>query len=63
MNEITLNNLLEKINNYSTKDINQVKKAYEYAALSHEGQYRQSGEPYIIHPLNVAYILSELYAS
>ena len=62
MNEITLNNLLEKINNYSTKDINQVKKAYEYAALSHEGQYRQSGEPYISHPLEVAIILSEMHA-
>ena len=35
-------------------------KAYEYANQKHKGQLRKSGEPYIIHPINVAYILANL---
>jgi hypothetical protein len=35
-------------------------KAYKYAIDNHGNQVRMSGEPYMIHPLNVAYILSEL---
>ena len=37
-----------------------VQKAYEFASKFHEGQLRKSGEPYIIHPLNVAYILATI---
>lgn len=39
-----------------------MKKAYDYAEQLHDGQMRQSGEPYISHPLNVAYILAEMHA-
>lgn len=35
-------------------------KAYEYAKEKHEKQFRKSGEPYIIHPLHVAYTLATL---
>ncbi|MHB9132779.1 MAG: RelA/SpoT family protein [Armatimonadota bacterium] len=35
-------------------------RAYEFAASIHEGQIRKSGDPYIIHPLEVAYILAEM---
>jgi len=35
-------------------------KAYEHAKTAHLGQVRESGEPYISHPLEVAYILSEM---
>ncbi len=38
-------------------NIKLVQKAYEFANKHHDGQLRKSGEPYIIHPLNVAYIL------
>ena len=38
-------------------DIEKIRQAAEFAALSHEGQLRKSGEPYIIHPLEVAKIL------
>ena len=41
-------------------DISKLIAAYEYAAQCHEGQVRSSGEPYIIHPVAVAYILLEL---
>ena len=43
-------------------EINEIKKAYEYASIKHFGQRRNSGDDYIIHPLNVAYILSEIHA-
>ena len=59
MERVTFTSML---NNYSEKDITYIKKAYEYASLCHEGQYRQSGEEYIIHPMNVALILMELQA-
>ncbi|RAP34291.1 (p)ppGpp synthetase [Candidatus Marinamargulisbacteria bacterium SCGC AG-439-L15] len=42
------------------EQILQVKKAYEFAKKAHEGQVRQSGNPYITHPLKVAIILSEI---
>lgn len=37
-----------------------VKKAYTFAEAAHAGQFRDSGEPYIEHPLEVAYILADL---
>lgn len=39
------------------EDIERMKKAYEIAKDAHEGQFRRSGEPYIIHPVQVAKIL------
>lgn len=41
-------------------DVDKIKKAYEWADKSHEGQMRKSGEPYIIHPIAVAVILIDL---
>ena len=61
MNEITLENILNKIKEYCSDDLTIVTQAYEYAELLHGNQTRASGEPYIIHPLNVAYILAEEY--
>ncbi len=53
--------LLERISrSYSEEEIESVKKAYAIASQAHEGQKRLSGEPYIMHPLNVALILSKL---
>lgn len=46
MNNITLQDLLNKLNEYNPNEIEIVKKAYEYAANLHSGQTRQSGEPY-----------------
>lgn len=42
------------------EDIAFVRRAYEFARRAHEGQFRKSEEPYIIHPLAVAAILAEL---
>ena len=64
MEKITFEKFINLIKKYNDdeEDINQIKKAYDYAQDLHEGQFRQSGEPYIIHPLNVAYILAEMHA-
>ena len=64
MEKITFEKFINLIKKYNDdeEDINQIKKTYDYAKDLHEGQFRQSGEPYIIHPLNVAYILAEMHA-
>ena len=59
---ITLNDLINKLKEYNPEEVEIVTKAYEYAKEMHNGQMRQSGEPYISHPLNVAYILTEMHA-
>ena len=51
-----LNSILEINPNY---DIELIGKAYDIAEEMHRGQLRKSGEPYLIHPLNVAEILAE----
>ena len=61
-NSITLQDLLNKLREYNPEEAGIVKRAYEYADTLHKGQMRQSGEPYISHPLNVAYILAEMHA-
>ena len=62
MENSILQDLIDKLNEYNSEEVEVIKKAYEYAKKLHEGQYRQSGEPYINHPLNVAYILADMHA-
>lgn len=45
---------------HPSADISMIEKAYNIAKNAHEGQFRKSGEPYIIHPLCVAIILADL---
>ena len=59
--QITLNDLISTIKrNNKIADIKTVTKAHNYALQYHGSQKRKSGEPYIIHPLNVANILAGL---
>lgn len=52
---------LEKILSINSKyDTELIGKAFDTANRLHDGQFRKSGEPYIIHPVNVAYILAEM---
>ena len=47
---------------YTTEDIEELEKAFEFAKKLHSGQYRVSEEPYIIHPMEVVKILIGLRA-
>ena len=62
--ELTINDILEQAGSY-IKDKGQlstIKEAYQFAKVKHEGQFRKSGEAYIYHPMNVALILTSVYA-
>ena len=53
--------LIARIRKYHpSADVSMIEKAYELAKKAHGDQKRKSGEPYIVHPLWVAYILAEL---
>ncbi len=56
-----IEDLIKIIEKYMTEEeVAFVMKAYEYAKMMHKDQKRKSGEPYIIHPVNVAIILADL---
>jgi RelA/SpoT family (p)ppGpp synthetase len=58
----TIDALTSRLDSYLNKEqVQQVRRAYYYAEQAHDGQRRRSGEPYIIHPLAVANILSEMH--
>jgi GTP pyrophosphokinase len=46
--------------NRPTEDVTLIRKAWEFCVKHHAGQMRASGEPYIIHPLEVAEVLAEM---
>ena len=53
--------LLDKLEASGKKyDIEKIKNSYLYARELHEGQFRNSGEPYIVHPISVAEIVAAL---
>ena len=53
--------LLQQVQaNRPTEDVGLIRKAWEFCVQHHQGQMRASGEPYIIHPLEVAEVLAEL---
>lgn len=53
--------LIDKINsNCANVNKDLIKKAYEFSCAAHQNQSRESGEPYIIHPVEVACILAEM---
>jgi len=57
----TIEELLEKIRLYHSRaDLDMVRLAYDFAKEAHKGQFRKSGEPYIIHPLAAAHILADM---
>jgi len=58
---IRINEILDKVQHYMPPaGIALIQKAYIFTAKAHEGQTRRSGEPYLVHPLEVANILAEM---
>ena len=57
----TIKDILDKVKrNKRWPDTRIIQKAYNYALVKHGEQQRKSGEPYIIHPSNVAYTIAEI---
>ena len=63
-NAYTLDDLIKKVKTYikNEDEVNVIKDAYNFALEAHKGQLRLTGDEYILHPLNVAYILTEIFA-
>src|SRR5882762_7729967 len=58
---IRFETLLEKVRSYSPDaDLELLRRAYVFSALEHKGQVRHSGEPYLVHPLEVADFLADM---
>jgi guanosine-3',5'-bis(diphosphate) 3'-pyrophosphohydrolase len=58
---IRLQNIVEEVlRHHPEVDTSIIEKAYVFSAKAHEGQLRRSGEPYLSHPLEVAYILAQM---
>ena len=58
---IRFETLLEKVRGYSPEaDLELLRRAYVFSALEHKGQIRHSGEPYLVHPLEVADFLADM---
>ncbi|MBP5678217.1 MAG: bifunctional (p)ppGpp synthetase/guanosine-3',5'-bis(diphosphate) 3'-pyrophosphohydrolase [Bacilli bacterium] len=64
LDDIKIEDVLEKVRSYveDEEQIQVIQKAYDFAYEKHKGQYRKSGEAFIYHPLNVAMILTTIYA-
>ena len=61
-NFMTLDEMLSRIEKYtgSAESRDLITRAYRFAEKAHEGQVRKNGDPYIVHPMTVASILTEL---
>lgn len=59
---MTIEDVIKEIRKYNPEEEEKVYKAYEIAAKAHANQKRESGEPYIIHPLNVCMNLTAFKA-
>ena len=58
---IRFETLLEKVRSYSPEaDLELLRQAYAFSAAEHKGQVRHSGEPYLVHPLEVAELLADM---
>lgn len=58
---ITVDELIRQVKGYSPSAETQlIREAYDFASSAHEGQKRESGEPYLHHPLRVAEIITHL---
>jgi len=58
---IRINEITDKVASYiDNPDLDLIQRAYIYSAQAHDGVVRRSGEPYISHPMNVAFLLADM---
>src|SRR5215213_7037574 len=58
---IRFEDLLERVRAYTSDEEREfLRRAYVFSALEHKGQVRHSGEPYLVHPMEVADILADM---
>src|SRR5258705_12064437 len=58
---IRIEDIVEKVGrNHPEADLDLLRRAYFFSAREHKGQVRASGEPYLVHPLEVANILADM---
>lgn len=57
----TVETLIEKLDYLPVEQRADIERAYYFAEQAHEGQYRRSGDPYIVHPLAVGKILADMH--
>lgn len=58
---IRIEDIIEKVGrNHQQADLDLLRRAYFFSAREHKGQVRASGEPYLVHPLEVANILADM---
>jgi GTP pyrophosphokinase len=58
---IRISDIIDKVTEYNPNaDVDIIDRAYIYSARVHEGQVRLSGEPYLLHPLEVAGVLADM---
>ncbi|MBA53902.1 MAG: bifunctional GTP diphosphokinase/guanosine-3',5'-bis(diphosphate) 3'-diphosphatase [Pseudomonadales bacterium] len=57
----TVETLIEKLDYLPVEQRADIERAYYFAEQAHEGQYRRSGDPYIVHPLAVSKILADMH--
>ncbi len=58
---IRINDIVDEVlTHHPEADVSLIQKAYIFSARSHEGQTRLSGEPYLSHPLEVAYLMAQM---
>lgn len=58
---IRINQITDMVSSYiENPDLDLIQRAYVFSAQAHDGVVRRSGEPYISHPMNVAYLLAQM---
>ena len=58
---IRINEITDQVATYiDNPDLDLIQRAYVFSAQAHDGVVRRSGEPYISHPINVAYLLATM---
>ncbi len=65
LSQLSIDEVMVEVRKYinAPESLELIMHAYNYAEAKHEGQYRKSGEPYVVHVLHVAFILANLRVS